>query len=113
MNKEENFSKEQENDLVLGLTTIKPLIFAETFNQDYYEKNLSRPCFPNAPNRKNISPNVIERKPDNLIASRNSPKMREGRVFVEGKPENLIPIEKISKEGSESEPKWQCNMCNM
>jgi len=39
------------------------------------------------------------------------PKMREGRAIVEGKPENLKPLEKISGKGYEAKPGWQCNMC--
>ena len=39
------------------------------------------------------------------------PKMREGRSIVEGKPENLKPLEKIIGKGCEAKPGWQCNMC--
>ena len=49
---------------------------------------------------------VMERKRDKV-----TPKMSEGRAIVEGRPENLKPLERISEWGSEAPPRWQCNMC--
>jgi len=57
--------------------------------------------------------NVEEMRPQSVGAldKKVFPKMREGRAIVEGKPENLVPLGKISEKGSKCAPKWQCNMC--
>ena len=59
-----------------------------------------------ATHKRSMTHPVVERKTNKV-----TPKMSEGRAIVEGRPENLKPLERITAEGSEAPPRWQCNMC--
>ena len=59
-----------------------------------------------ATHKRSMTHPVMERKIDKV-----TPKMSEGRAIVDGKPEYTKPLERITAEGSEAPPRWQCNMC--
>jgi len=76
-----------------------------------------------------ITDNVLNRAIDSVVESVTKPetsaaneerrtyvsekqtRMRKGRPIVEGKPENLKPLERISIKGNDCQNRWQCNMC--
>jgi len=74
-------------------------------NEIFQEKVLASPRMKATP----TYPKKYTSKP--ILAKIITPKMREGRSIVEGKPENLRPLEQIAARGSEAPPRWQCNMC--
>ena len=73
--------------------------------KECHDKFVSSPRLIATPKRSMTSP-FVERKSEKI-----TPKMREGRAIIEGKPENLKPLERITVGGSEAPPRWQCNMC--